>query len=62
MGRFMKDEAFERWTESRHAEMGKGSTDHGSNCVLGYRVQKAQGVIKELSSKSTSAIRLTHGL
>lgn len=46
----MKDKAFERWTESRHAEMGKGNTDRESNCVLRYRAQKAQDVNKEHSS------------
>lgn len=46
----MKDEAFERWTESKHIKMGKGNTDCESNYVLRYRAQKARGVNKEHSS------------
>lgn len=48
----MKNKVFERWAESRHAEMGEDYTGHERNWAHRYRAQKAQGFSKEHSSSA----------
>lgn len=51
-GRLMKNKVFERWAESRHAQMGEDNTGHEGNWTHRYRAQKAQGFNKEHSSSA----------